>query len=254
MSTDKTLTRRRWLGGSACAMTAFAAARVFTDVDRARAAAGVCLPKTVAGIRIPDSRVARASAELALQVSPETLYNHCMRTYVFAALVFKRRGVAFDEELTFVAAALHDLGLVDAYMTPEERFEIDGADAARAFLEQHDVDEKFLETVWDAIALHTFASYVARKSPELMSVAVGAALDVSGRGIEELTREEIAAVLRAFPRLDFKRQSIATILHVCETKPLGTALTAFAEVGRAHIPGFAVPTLEQLFVSAPFDE
>jgi hypothetical protein len=249
-------TRRQWLGKSACAVAAVAAARALSTPARAHAAAPVhvCLPKRVAGIRIPDSKLARAAAGLAQSVSPETLYNHCLRTYVFAALLYKQRGVKFDEELTFVASALHDLGLVDQFMTPHENFPIDGADAAHAFLQSYDVTDQFRETVWDAIAVHGFAGYATRKAPEIAAIALGAGMDVTGQGLEELPAEEVAGVLAALPRLDFKRQSIATILHVCETKPLGVALTPLAEVGRAHLPGFAVPTLEDLFLAAPFEE
>ncbi|MCE0447969.1 hypothetical protein LT493_41635 [Streptomyces tricolor] len=86
-------------------------------------------PEAVAGVRIPDSGPARQAVRLARRVSSETLFHHVMRTYVFGALLFDRRGVRYDRELAFVAAVLHDLGLVEEFRTPAERFEVDGADA-----------------------------------------------------------------------------------------------------------------------------
>jgi hypothetical protein len=55
-----------------------------------------------------------------------------MRTFLFGALALKRNGLAFDADEAFVAAALHDLGLLPAFASPAQSFEVDGADAASA--------------------------------------------------------------------------------------------------------------------------
>jgi hypothetical protein len=265
VSPPSTVTRRQLLSRSACTLTALSAtpwiskqamAQTPLGVQCERTALGarVRLPKSVAGVRIPDSKLAQASANLVYDVSPETMANHCMRTYVFAALTFANDGVAFDEELTFVAAALHDLGLVDRYMSPTGRFEVDGADAAVAFLKQYRLRAGELELIWDAIALHSYGAVALRKAPEIAAISIGSALDVSAVGYDALRPEDIAAVIAAFPRLNFKEESIATVLHLCETKPQGVALTAFSEVGRKYLPGFPAPTLDELFRNSPFEE
>jgi hypothetical protein len=217
-------------------------------------AAGVTLPPSVAGVRIPDSRLARAAATLAQEASPAHLYNHVMRSYVFAALLFDRRGTRYDRELAFVACALHDLGLVEEYMTPTERFEVDGADAARRFLERWHVPPRRVELVWDAIALHTNSGIAARKAPEIAMVSLGAAADAAGLNLDQVSGDAVDAVLDAFPRLGFKQASLQTILSLCERKPFAHLLHPFAEVGRRHIPGFPVPTVEDLMFAAPFAE
>src|SRR5579872_5864505 len=82
---------------------------------------------TIVGIRIPDSELARDARELALELSPDFLLAHVDRTYVFGALATARAGLAVDEEIAYVAAILHDLGLTDRH-GGERRFEVDGAE------------------------------------------------------------------------------------------------------------------------------
>jgi hypothetical protein len=268
-----TMTRRDLLGRGACTMATLSAAPWLMDCgtvpeagDReSRVGAGAegksqsawatgRLPRRVAGIRIPDSNLAQAAAELALSVSPDNLYNHCIRTYLFAALVYKGTGVKFDEELTFVAAALHDLGLVEQFMTPNERFEVDGADAALRFLRQWRVPAARAGVVWDAIALHTSVGIVTRKAPEIAAVSIGAGIDATGNGLQNLSTEDVAEVLTAYPRLDFKKSAVASIIAYCEKKPTTLLLHPWESVGRRHIPNFPLPPLEDIILGAPFAE
>lgn len=215
---------------------------------------GVWLPESVAGVAIPDSRLARAAATLAHGASPQPLFNHVMRSYLFAALLFDQRDVRYDRELAFVGCALHDLGLVDAYMSPDERFEVDGADAARRFLDEWHVPRRRSDVVWDAIALHTMSGIAVRKSPEIAMVSLGAGMDAGGANLDQLSPTAVDAVLAAFPRLGFKQASIQTIVSLCEKKPFAQLLHPFAEVGRRHVPDFPVPTVADLILAAPFPE
>jgi hypothetical protein len=215
---------------------------------------GVTLPRSVAGVPIPDSRLARAAATLAHTASPAHLFQHVMRTYVFACLLFDQRGTTYDRELVFVGCALHDLGLVEDYMSPAERFEVDGADAAQRFLERWHVPRRRVELVWDAIALHGMPGIATRKAPEIAMVCLGAAMDATGLNLDQLPPTAIDSVLDAFPRSGFKQAAIETILSLCRDKPAAQMMHAFAEVGRRHLPDFTVPTVEDLILAAPFAE
>ena len=106
-------------------------------------------------IKIPDSRIAREAAELVRQHESELLFNHSVRVFMFGAMKGLRQDLKFDPELLYVAALFHDLGLVNAYHTDTKRFEVDGADAARAFLKSHGIPNPKADLVWEAIALHT---------------------------------------------------------------------------------------------------
>lgn len=212
------------------------------------------LPKSIAGIPVPDSKLAQAAAALVFSASPELLYNHCMRTYVFAGLLLGTMDTKFDQELAFVGSALHDLGLLDAFMSPTERFEIDGADAAMKFMNDWCVPRERAEIVWDAIALHTNMGIATRKAPEIAAVSLGAAMDAGGLGLEKLQPASVAEVILTFPRLGFKEDAVQRMTALCEKKPFAQLLHPFAEVGRRHIPNFALPTIEDLILGAPFAE
>ncbi|MFD6289400.1 HD domain-containing protein [Streptomyces sp. NPDC060205] len=261
------VTRRTALGRGAGAAALGAVSALATAVSVPPAAAAApsarahasapgadALPRTVAGVRIPTSELARKTAQFVRSVSSETLYNHVMRTYLFGSLLCDRRGVTYDRELAFVAAALHDLGLVTAYQTPDERFEVDGADAAQRFLREQHMPAERVAVVWDAIALHTNAGIATRKRPEIAMVSVGSGVDFSGNELQRIPPDTLAEILAAFPREGFKRDALDTILSLCRTKPLSVLMHPFAEVGRRHLPEFPVPTVEDLLLAAPFEE
>ncbi|MGW6058121.1 HD domain-containing protein [Streptomyces sp. NPDC055189] len=212
------------------------------------------LPGNVAGVRIPSSEVAMRTVEFVRGVSSQTLFNHVMRTYLFSSLLFDRRGVRYDRELAFVGAALHDLGLVEAYRTPTERFEVDGADAAKRFLRKQHMPAERVEVIWDAIALHTSVGIATRKGPEIAMIAVGSGLDFAGNDLQQIPSDILQEVLTAFPRKGFKQDAVDNILSLCRTKPASVLMHPFAEVGRRHIPDFPVPTVEDLLLAAPFEE
>ncbi|UNZ15956.1 HD domain-containing protein [Streptomyces sp. 891-h] len=179
---------------------------------------------------------------------------HVMRTYLFGCVLFDQRDVRYDRELVFVAAALHDLGLVEAYRSPIERFEVDGADAAQRFLRKQRMSDDRVAVVWDAIALHTNAGIANRKRPEVAMVSVGSGLDFTGNELRRILSDTLGEILTAFPREGFKQDALAKMLSLCRDKPISVQMHPFAEVGRRHIPDFSVPTVEDLLLAAPFEE
>ena len=103
----------------------------------------------------PDSKLARAITEFIRDTESDLLFNHSSRVYHFGALAGVHRGLKFDRELLYAGAMFHDIGLMPSHSSPHERFEVDGANAARDFLRGHGVSEADAYTVWTAIALHT---------------------------------------------------------------------------------------------------
>lgn len=126
--------------------------------------------REIAGIRIPDSRLAVAALALVKIESHASIYKHVLRTFVFGGLAARAERIGFDEELFFLGAALHDLGLTERFGAPAGRFEVEvvGADAAEKFLLGKGVAAERSAVVWEAIALHTqtaLLSAAPRKSP-----------------------------------------------------------------------------------------
>jgi HD superfamily phosphodiesterase len=165
--------------------------------------------KVIAGIQIPDSKLARAATELVRDTESDLLFHHSTRVYYFGALAGTRKKLKFDPELLYVGAMFHDMGLTREYGSATERFEVDGANAARDFLRQHAIDEASIDIVWDAIALHTTPGIPQHKKPEVALVTTGVEMDVLGIGYLEVGDAQREAVVKAHPRGDhFKEQII----------------------------------------------
>src|SRR5258706_13346033 len=105
-------------------------------------------------LRLPDSDLCTAAIEYARRVSEPFLFHHVMRSAVFADMIGRQRKMTFDPEVLCVAAVLHDLCLT-RLAAVQARFELEGADAAKEFLAKRGMHETSIETVWEAIALHT---------------------------------------------------------------------------------------------------
>src|SRR5271163_5237888 len=117
----------------------------------------------------------------------------------------ERPGKPFDVELLFVCAAFHDMGLLKKFSSAEDRFEVDGANAVRQFLEHHNVPSARIQVAWDAISLHTTPGIVAYKPLEVELLYNGVGLDVLGIGYERFPEELRNSVVAQYPRVDFKQ-------------------------------------------------
>jgi HD superfamily phosphodiesterase len=189
------------------------------------------VPETIAGIRVPDSALARAATELVRDTEDDLLYNHSRRTFFWGALTAGRRKLKYDPELLYVGAMFHDLGLTEPYRsTSTLRFEVDGANAARDFLLAHGVGEADARKVWLGIALHTTPGVPEFLDPEVALVTAGVETDVLGIGRDDLTPEALTAVTAAHPRLDFKRRILDAFTEGVRHRPESTFGTVNADV------------------------
>jgi hypothetical protein len=161
------------------------------------------MTETIASVAIPDTLLAREATALVRDATDDLLFNHCRRVYLWGTLQGRRRGLLADPELLYVGAMFHDLGLTKSYRSTDQRFELDGADAASAFLREHGVGENDARNVWLAIALHTTPGVPNRLAPEVALVTAGVETDVLGLALDALTAEQIEQVTSANPRTDF---------------------------------------------------
>ena len=135
---------------------------------------------TIAGIKIPDSALARATTEYIRDIESDLLYHHSRRVFLFGALSGERQQLTYNPELLYVGAMFHDLGLVDGYRSDDERFEVDGANAAAAFLKPYGLSDDDVEQVWLSIALHTTPGVPKHLRPTVALVTAGVEMDVLG--------------------------------------------------------------------------
>lgn len=210
--------------------------------------------KTIAGVKIPDSKLAVQATELLREHGTEFLYNHSLRVFIFSVLNGQRMDLKFDPELLYISAAFHDLGLQPHYSSPDKRFEVDGANAARDFLRSHGLSPAAQQLVWDTIALHTTIGIAEYKEPEVALMYSGVGLDVMGEGYEHLSDENRSAILSAFPRNDFKKKIIPTFFGGFEHKTETTFGNIKADVCAYMIPGFKRKNFCDCILHSPWSE
>src|ERR1700747_161241 len=163
----------------------------------------------ISGISVPDSKLANEITEFIRDTESTLLFNHSSRVYYFGALAGLHRGLKFDSELLYAGAMFHDIGLVPAYSSDSDRFEVDGANAARDFLRRHDISEQDIDRVWTAIALHTTPGIPQYMHPVVALVTAGVEMDVLGIDYASFTDADREAVVQAFPRTaNFKEATL----------------------------------------------
>jgi len=208
--------------------------------------------RTVAGVPVPDSRLAKEAADLVRAAESPLLFDHSMRVYLFGSLQGRRRGLTFDPELLYVSALFHDLGLVEGHRSQSERFEVDGANAARQFLAGHGVPEESVRVVWDAIALHTTPGIPRWKEPEVALLTAGVELDVIGVGYEDLSASQRDQILAEFPRVNFKEDIIRAFADGIAHKPQTAFGNIKADVLERLLPGYVRPKFCEMIARSPF--
>ncbi|HET9258311.1 MAG TPA: HD domain-containing protein [Pseudonocardiaceae bacterium] len=196
------------------------------------------MPERIAGIDIPDSRLASEATELVRDTASPLLFHHSRRVYLFGSLQGNRLGLSADPELLYVGAMFHDLGLTEKYRRTDQRFEIDGADEARRFLTAHGLPEDRIRLAWLGIALHTTPEIPYHLEPEIALVTAGVETDVLGIGYADLESTLIDAVISAHPRPDFKRQILAAFTEGMKDRPDTTFGTMNDDVLAHFAPGF----------------
>jgi hypothetical protein len=178
------------------------------------------MTSTVQGVLIPDSKLAREITELVRDTESPLLFHHSSRVYYFGALAGKHRGLVFDPELLYAGAMFHDMGLIPKYSSDQERFEVDGANAAREFLSRHGIARSDIDTVWTAIALHTTPGIPQHMHPVVALVTAGVEMDVLGLSYHEYSDAARKAVVEAHPRgNDFKEHIIQAFYDGIKRKP-----------------------------------
>jgi hypothetical protein len=195
----------------------------------------------IASVAIPDSMLARETTEFVRDTSTQLLFDHSRRVFLWASLQGEKLGLEHDPELLYVGAMFHDIGLVEGHRSEHERFEIDGANAARAFLERHGLPEERVMTVWESIALHTTPEVPAYKQPEVRLVTLGVEYDVLGFHFDDLSAEAREQVLAAHPRTGFKTGIIEAFSAGMRDKPETTFGTMNTDILEATLPGYVRP-------------
>jgi hypothetical protein len=193
----------------------------------------------ISGISVPDSKLVSEITEFIRDTESTLLFNHSSRVYYFGALAGQRRGLKFDAELLYAGSMFHDIGLVAAYSSDADRFEVDGANAARDFLRGHNISEQDIDHVWTAIALHTTPGIPQYMHPVVALVTAGVEMDVLGIDYPNFTDSDRDAIVQTFPRrANFKEDILQAFYDGIKHKPETTFGNVKADVLADKDPDF----------------
>ena len=212
------------------------------------------MPNISSALVIPDSLLAKEATDLLREHSTALLINHSIRVYLFAAEQGRQQKLRFDQELLYVAAAFHDFGLIKKFSSPDERFEVDGANAVREFLTAHNVPEEQVQTAWEAIALHTTPGVTQYMRPEVALLDSGVSLDVVGKGFAQFPAEVRDEIVARYPRKHFKDGFIQEYFAGFAHKPGTTFGTVNAGICERLLPGYQSPNALDAIAASPFPD
>jgi hypothetical protein len=202
---------------------------------------------------VPDTPLISSAIEYAREQSEPYLFNHVMRSWLFAVALAHLNQTAHDGEVLAVTIILHDLGLADNFKGPL-RFEVEGANAARKFARDAGLDDRRAQLIWDGVALNSTPSIALYKEPEITLATMGIGLDWGGWGHEALTEANVAAIVAAFPRLEMKQQFTRAVCRIVETRPATTYDNFARDFGERFVPGYKPVSTVDYLLNSPFKE
>ena len=208
--------------------------------------------RVLGGITVVDTPLVTRAMELAQAYSEPYLFNHAVRSWLFAVRLGQLQGISHDAEVVAVASLLHDLGLTSS-VTGSKRFEIEGADAARAFAREQGLDDRRVQLIWDTVALNSTPSIALHKEAEVALSTAGIGLDYGGPQYDRIPRDEMKSVLAAFPRLEMKKRFTDSVCRIINTKPETTYDNFARDFGERFVPGYKPQSSVDFLMNAPFE-
>jgi hypothetical protein len=209
--------------------------------------------RLLAGISVPDSPLITEVIEYAQKLYDPYLFNHAMRSWLFAAKIGQSKGLDCDLEVVAVGTILHDIGL-SAAVSGSNRFEVNGADAARSFVKDRGISNRRAQLIWDLVALNSTVSIALHKEAEVAVGTMGIGLDYGGFFLELISSADMTAILRAFPRLKMKTQFAETCCRLVAAKPETSSDNFLRDFGERFVPSYKPMSTVDLLMNAPFDE
>src|SRR5262249_30882545 len=158
------------------------------------------------------------------------------RSWLFAISIARAKNIEYDSEVVAIGTLLHDIGLTDGVTGPK-RFEVNGADAARAFVAERGLADRRAQVIWDLVALNSTPSIAIYKEPEVAVGTMGIGLDWGGFGVDAVPTSQMTDIITAFPRLKMKEKFAQACCHVIQKRPETSSDNFFVILANVLYPG-----------------
>ncbi len=228
-----------------------------TPVDTATAPAPINqdAPSTrlIAGVSVADNPLVTTVIEYAQRLSDPYLFNHAMRSWLFAEAIGRIKGINYDREVVAIGTILHDIGLTAGVPGPN-RFEVNGADAAVSFIRGQGLSDRRVQLIWDLVAFNSTPSLALHKEPEVAVGTMGIGLDYGGFGVDVLPASDLGHIISAFPRLRMKDRFSETCCRLVKERPETSHDNFLRDFGERFVPWYKAVSTVDMLINAPFDE
>ena len=209
--------------------------------------------QTIADVVVPATPLTAQAIEYARRSCEPYLFNHVMRSWLFAVLLGRLQEIGHDAEVLAVGTLLHDITLNERFSGPR-RFEVEAADLARDFARRGGLDERRAQLVWDSVALNSTPSIGLHKEREVSLCTAGICFDVIGLNYERIASAEVRGIVAKFPRLEMKRRMTGCFSRIARDHPETTFDNFVRDFGERLVPGYSAPSAVDLVSGAPFDQ
>ena len=209
--------------------------------------------RLIVGVSVPDSPLITSVIEYTQTLSEPYLFNHAMRSWLFAEAIGRIKGIDYDREVVAIGTILHDIGLTAGVSGPN-RFEVNGADAALSFIKGKGLSDRRAQLIWDLVALNSTPSLALHKEPEVAVGTMGIGLDFGGFGVEALPKADVESILSVFPRLRLKQRFTDACCRLVTSKPETSNDNFLRDFGERFVAGYKAVSTVDLLMNAPFDE
>lgn len=204
------------------------------------------LPKS--GLQLPNIPLLTEAVAFTRQHMGEFAVNHSLRCAYFALLLAQKlpwlKSNPADMEVVLYSIIMHDLGwsTTKELLSADKRFEVDGADISREWLQKSSSADKNswtqrrMQLVWDSIALHTIPSIFPYKEPEVKLAGMAILADFLGPNLPGagITPDEYKEIIDVFPRIGFKEEWIKSLCCLCREKKATTFDNFVKEFGLVY--------------------
>ena len=209
--------------------------------------------RLMARVSLPDSPLITEVLEYARTLYEPYLFNHAIRSWLFAARIGQLKRMDCDLEVVAVGTILHDIGLA-AGVSGANRFEVNGAAAAVSFVKERGVSNRRAQLIWDLVALNSTPSIALHKEAEVALGTMGIGLDYGGFGFDQIQSADMTDILRAFPRLKMKDKFAETCCRLVAAKPETSSDNFLRDFGERFVPGYKPISTVDFLMNAPFEE
>ena len=209
--------------------------------------------RVLAGITVIDSPLVTRALDYAREYSEPVLFNHAVRSWLFAVRLGQLQGITHDPEVLAVGTLLHDLGLTEHFSGGHRRFEVEGADVAREFARGQGLDDRRVQLIWDTVALNSTPSLAFYKETEVALSTAGIGLDWGGFQYDRIPPHEMKDILAAFPRLDMKNGFTDSVCRIVKTRPETTYDNFARDFGERFVPDYKAKSSVDFLMNAPFE-